>query len=641
MERSDKLFSFQIFATDLDEDVISRAREGIFPSGIAVDVSGERLHRFFKIHDNNYQIQKEVRDKVVFAVQNVIKDPPFTHIDLISCRNLLIYLNADLQKQLLPQFHYALNSDGLLFLGSSESIGDFDDLFSVRDKKWKLYQRKNIPIRLPINTLSRISVDSKESQHLEAAPFSTPSQTGNIVRQIEKLLLERYAPASIIINEHGKIFYIHGRTGKYLEPASGGLPNWNVIEMAREGLRMPLVASLRKAEKQDNTEIINEKVRVKTNGDFELIDVKIIKIVQTEALMGLFLLTFHPSLKQKEDSDIKVKQHLHVSSGDEKEQLEQELLFTKESLRASIEELETANEELCSSNEELQSTNEELQSSNEELETSKEEMQSLNEELITVNEELHNKVEEYAQSSDDMQNLLNSTDIASVFLDNDLCIKRFTKQAKNIFSLIDSDIGRPLSDQASNLKYPHLIDDAKSVLETLVFKDKEVQTLNGDWYLLRILPYRTAENMIDGLAISFININKLKSAEQSAADARVTSAIVETVRHPLLVLDEQFHILMANPAFFSLFKVTKQQVENQSLFSLSKGAWDTADIKQPLKSILRDKSTFEELKFSHKFTEIGMKHLILNGRILKQPAEKSIHILLAIEDVTGRNHDLT
>ncbi|MDT8425393.1 MAG: CheR family methyltransferase [Methyloprofundus sp.] len=635
MDQFQKPFTFQIFATDLDNEVINRAREGLYPSGVAADISAERLQRFFKVQESNYRIQKEVRDKVVFALQNVIKDPPFTHIDLISCRNLLIYLNADLQKQLMPQFHYALNPDGLLFLGSSESIGSGEDLFTVQDKKWKLYQRKNIAIKLPLNSLNHSTVKAQNSGAVLPNPFAIVQQQGTIARQIEKLLLERYAPVCIIINEHGKIVYIHGRTGKYLEPPSGGEPNWNVIEMAREGLRMPLVASLRKIAKQDNTEIISEKVRVKTNGDFEFIDLKLIKIVQPEALMGLFLLSLHPSLSLEKDPETKTKQYIQVNSSDEKEQLEQELLFTKESLRASIEELETTNEELCSTNEELQSTNEELQSSNEELETSKEEMQSLNEELITVNEELHNKIEEYARSRDDLQNLLNSTDIASVFLDNNLRIKRFTKQAQNIISLIDSDIGRPLSDQASHLKYPHLIDDAKNVLETLVFKDKEVQTVNGDWYLLRILPYRTAENMIDGLAISFININKLKLAEQSAFDASVTRAIVETVRHPLLVLDENIQILLANPAFFNSFELNNEQIENQNLFNISAGAWDTAEIKQHLKTTLHDKTAFEELHFDHEFPGIGLKHLILNGRILKQSAEQAVHILLAIEEVSA------
>jgi len=635
MEKTGKAHRFQIFATDLDQSTINRAREGIYPSGIAADVSPERLERFFKLEDSQYRISKEIRETVIFATQNLIQDPPFTHVDLISCRNLLIYLSAGLQKEIFPQFHYALNSGGILFLGTSESIGSFDDLFLTIDKKWKIYQRKDTRISLPVSKLNRLPVSAKESPKAIFKALSSEFQEGNIARQIERLLLDRYAPVCVIINEHGKIVYIHGRTGKYLE-LSTGQPSWNIIEMAREGLRLPLVSSLRLASKKAETEIISSGLRVKTNGDFETIDLKLEKIIEPEALRDLFLVSFHPEInaRRMQATDDNVKTSVLIDNPGEREQLEQELFFTKESLRATIEELETSNEELKSTNEELQSTNEELQSSNEELETAKEEMQSLNEELNTVNSELQNKVESLSETNDDMQNLLNSTDIATIFLDSNLKIKRFTRQAKAIIKLIDSDIGRPLADLVSTLKYEHLLDDAKTVLQTLVFKDTEVQTVNDDWFLLRILPYRTVENMIDGLVISFVDIGRLKKAEQTAQAAHLTTAIVNTVRQPLLVLDDKLQILTANPAFNQIFNRKKENLTGQSLFAINESAWGCEQLRQHLTGTLTSNIAFDGYYYDAEFPDIGKKRLMINGRILRQSPGNPTLILLAIEDVT-------
>ena len=635
MEKTGKVHRFQIFATDLDESAVNRAREGVYPIGIAADVLPERLERFFKLDDSQYRINKEIRETVIFATQNLIQDPPFTRVDLISCRNLLIYLSAELQKEIFPQFHYALNPGGILFLGSSESIGNFDDLFSAIDKKWKLYQRKDTRVSFPVSKLSLLPVSGIEPSRPTLKSLSSEFQAGNIARQIERLLLDRYAPVSVIINEHGKIVYIHGRTGKYLEPSTGQ-PSWNIIEMAREGLRLPLVSSLRMAAKKGETEIISSGLRVKTNGDFEIIDLKLEKIIEPEALRDLFLVSFHPQINE---SGIQLEgtakaASLQMDKPGEKEQLEQELFFTKESLRSTIEELETANEELKSTNEELQSTNEELQSSNEELETAKEEMQSLNEELNTVNSELQNKVESLSETNDDMQNLLNSTDIATIFLDCNLRIKRFTRQAKAIIKLIDSDIGRRLGDLVSILKYDHLIDDAKTVLQTLVYKDTEVQTVNGDWYLLRILPYRTAENMIDGLVICFVDIGRLKKAEQTAQAAYLTTAIVNTVRQPLLVLDDKLNILTANPAFNQTFNRENDNLTGQSLCAINESAWDCAELRKHLTETLTSNIAFDDYYLDASFPGIGKKRLMINGRILKQSAGSSTLILLAIEEAT-------
>jgi len=638
MEKIGKAHRFQIFATDLDESAINRAREGIYPSGIAADVSPARLRRFFKLEDSQYRISKEIRETVIFATQNLIQDPPFTRVDLISCRNLLIYMNAELQKEIFPQFHYALNPGGILFLGTSESIGNFDDLFSIIDKKWKIYQRKDIQVSFPVSKLSLLPARAKESSpRTSFKSLGTEFQTGNIARQIERLLLNRYAPASVIINEHGKIVYIHGRTGKYLE-LSMGQPSWNIIEMAREGLRLPLVSSLRIATKKGETEIISSGLRVKTNGDFETIDLKLEKIIEPEALRDLFLVSFHPQIEENriQLSASTERASILIDKPGEKEQLEQELFFTKESLRATIEELETSNEELKSTNEELQSTNEELQSSNEEMETAKEEMESLNEELNSVNSELQNKVESLSETNDDMQNLLNSTDIATIFLDCNLRIKRFTRQAKAIIKLIDSDIGRPLEDLVSTLKYEHLIDDAKIVLQTLVYKDTEVQTVNDDWYLLCILPYRTAENMIDGLVISFVDIGRLKKAEQMAQAAYLTTAIVNTVRQPLLVLDDKLQILTASPAFNQTFNSNNENLTGQSLFAINESAWDSAQLRSHLTGTLTSNIAFDEYYLDTKFPVIGKKRWMINGCILKQSPVSPTLILLAIEDATER-----
>ncbi len=623
-EQYKKSYSFQIFATDLDESSIHQAREGTYPIGIAADVSPNRLARYFDQEDNRYRISKEIRDTVIFAIQNLLQDPPFTRIDLISCRNLLIYLGAELQKQIFPHFHYTLKTGGLLFLGTSESIGNFNHLFSVIDKKCKIYQRKNIHIDLPISKPGLLPTSSHNVSSMAHKLPKPIAQPGHIARQIEKLLLEYYAPVCIIINEHGKIIYIHGHTGNYLEPAQGQ-PNWNIIEMAREGLRVPLATSLRKAKKKGDMDIISNGLRIKTNNGIETIDLKLVRIFEPEALQDLFLVSFHPHHDKLVTQTGEQDSNPVPGNESDKEQLAQELLFTKKSLRATIEELETSNEE-------LKSTNEELQSSNEELETSKEEMQSLNEELNTINSELQTKVDALSKINDDMQNLLNSTNIATIFLDNNLKIRRFTKSVVNIVNLINSDIGRPLGDLALSLKYDYLIDDAKAVLQTLIYKDTEVQSTNGAWYLLRILPYRTAENMIDGLVITFIDIGRLKKAEQAAVDASMASAIVNTVCHPLLVLDENFNIITANPAFYKAFNPANENLTEQSFFTINGAAWDTEQLRGHLSKTLNHNTTFEAFNHSYEFPVIGKKHLILNGRLLQQ-ASTNRRILLTIEDI--------
>ena len=544
LERLHKSCPVQIFATDLDTHAIDTARLGLYPEGIAADVSPERLARFFTHDHSTYQVGKEIREMVVFAPHNVLADPPFTRLDVVACRNLLIYLDPNAQQQLLTLFHYALRPGGLLFLGSSETIGNLGNLFSTQNRQWKIFTRHReavVPYILPEHaavpfylTAGRTDPDASKAAHA-----STPS------RRAEAYLAQRYAPPSVLITPRGDIVHFHGRTGAYLEPPRGQ-PNLNIFSMAREGLERVLAPAIRVDQVQE-APVVRYGVKVKTNGSTVDIDVLVERVAELGPLQGLLLVTFRPTATAVTAlaadppmvSAPLPRRRRRVAD------LEQELLETRKSLQSTIEELEASNETLTSTNEELQSTNEEMQSANEELKTSKEEMQSLNEELQTVNAELNGKVNELAHTNDDMTNLLNSTDVGTIFLDLELRIKRFTPQATQVMALIPSDVGRPISDLTSNLDYLSLTEDACEVLRTLRVQEREVRTKDGGtWYLVRILPYRTADNVIDGLVITFVNINMLKSAEtgRQHAEDRLATEIAERqfseVR--LLVLSKVF-----------------------------------------------------------------------------------------------------
>jgi two-component system, chemotaxis family, CheB/CheR fusion protein len=508
IRKAERTHPLQIFATDLDERAIDVARLGIYPDGISADVSPERLKAYFSREDGVYRINKSVRDGIIFAPQNMITDPPFTRLDLIVCRNVLIYLDVRAQQHVLPTFHYALRPGGVLFLGSAESVGETGELFSVIDGKHKILRRKEVttpPHSILMGITSRHSaagaVEPGEHSHKAQQQFS---------RQVEKLLLERFVPCSIMVNERGTVIHVQGRSGMYFEPEEGP-PRNNVLEMAREGLGPPLATAMRQA-RQEQQEINRSAIRVRTNGGYTNVDLTVTPVKQPELLRGLLLLTLQPSSPQTTDSNLGepsteiFPDHL---------ELERELHHTRETLQTTIEELETSNEELKSSNEEMQSTNEELQSINEELETSKEEMQSLNEELNTINAELMGKVDALARINDDMNNLLNSMQVATIFLDTKLRVNRYTEQARDVVRLISSDIGRPLSDLTSNLHYNNLIADCERVLATLIPMEKEVQNTSERWFLVRLVPYRTAENVIEGLVMTILDIDRTKQAEGS------------------------------------------------------------------------------------------------------------------------------
>ena len=512
MEKLKKSLSIQIFATDLDKTAIDVARAGVYPLGIANDLTPERLARFFAQDDETYRVSQEIREMVVFAQQNVIADPPFTKLDLLSCRNLLIYLGSELQARLLPLFHYALKPNGILFLGPSESIGAFTPLFGALDKKCKIFEQREAA------TLGYVAHFPTAAPDLGFAGI--PQKAGlpageppNLAPLAEKLLVRALVPPAALVHERGDLVHIHGRTGRFLEPAPGLPTRANIFNMAREGLQLDLSTAIRQAAAGE-IEVVHPGVRIDSNGAPLEVDLRVQRVSEPSALRGLFLVSFENARAPEEYHEAPDKK-APAHRRDRIAMLERELQHAKESHQSTIEELETANEELKSTNEELQSTNEELQSTNEELETSKEEMQSLNEELQTVNAELQDKVEELSQTNDDMRNLLNATDIATIFLDNDLHIKRYTEQATHIIRLIASDIGRPIGDLASKLNYDPLVQDAADVMRSLVFKEAEVQSDGGQWYLMRILPYRTADNIIDGLVLTFVDISATKALQDN------------------------------------------------------------------------------------------------------------------------------
>jgi PAS domain S-box-containing protein len=499
-------FSLQIFATDLDENAIEKARLGFYPANIEADVTPQRIERFFVKDADGYRINKEIRDMVIFAPQNIIMDPPFTKLDILTCRNLLIYLGPELQKRLIPLLHYALCSQGILMLGTSETIGNFKSLFSPLENKSKLYKRIDAPLSLtdidfPIK---KISINSG-SENLSHRTQSMTTSILNIQDLADQVMLQNYTPAAVMTNADGDILYINGRTGKYLEPAAGKA-NWNIYAMAREGLRHEIGMALKKVQHQTGPVHVPNLI-IGSNGGTQTINLTVQLITAPESLSGSLMIIFTDVPPPEKP----LKRQL--SAGANQKAITAEIQQSHELMQSLREEMQSSQEELKSSNEELQSTNEELQSTNEELTTSKEEMQSLNEELQTVNTELQSKVEDLSWVNNDMENLLNSTEIATVFLDGALHVRRFTNHATDLFKLIPSDVGRLLSDVVSDLDYAALHDDAREVLKTLVFIEKLVTTKDGRWFKVRIMPYRTQENVIDGVVITFVDITNSKQVE--------------------------------------------------------------------------------------------------------------------------------
>jgi two-component system CheB/CheR fusion protein len=626
MDETRKEFNVQLYSTDLDEDAIAIARSGLYPPNIAADVTPERLRRFFAKEDDGYRIKKEIREMVVFAIQNVIKDPPFTRLDLLSCRNLMIYLEPGLQDRLIPAFHYALKPGGALFLSSSESIGSHADLFTPLSRKWKFY--RSIPtIARPVAARDLSwTAETGDKGRGEAAKIMKETDVAELTR---RALLESYAPASVVTDAKGDILHVHGDTGKYLRPAPGQ-PSLNVVDMAREGLQLELRAALHAAVNQ-GAATLGQEVSVKTNGDRQRVSISVRPLHDPNGNQGLLVsfqdVALPPSAKRPRNRPIGAVDAGRIG------ELERDLAYTRENLQATIEEQQASAEELKSANEEMQSTNEELQSTNEELETSREELQSVNEELMTVNSELQAKIEQLTDVENDLKNLLDNINIGTVFLDRHLTIRRFTRDATRIYRLVTSDVGRPLADIKSNLEDDDLTGVAETVLGSLVSCEREVRIAGGASYLARIQPYRTLDNVIDGVVLTFTDISKRVKAEAAEHEARqLAEEIIDTVSEPLMVLDGDMTVISASGAFYRRFGATHEETIGKPIYDLGNRQWDIPALHDLLENVLPQQRSFDGFAVELDIPAIGRCKMVLNARRIVVKAGARPLILLAMEE---------
>jgi two-component system CheB/CheR fusion protein len=634
MDAAGQEFKVQIYGTDIDEDAVATARSGVYPPNIVTDVSRERLGRFFVKGETGYRVKKDIREMVVYATQNVIKDPPFINLDLISCRNLLIYLGPELQSRLIPTFHYALKTGGVLFLSPSESVGSFTDLFKPINKKCKFFEAKK-PIA-SIRTLMAGGLPWIGNRiERERDKAANKAEETNFAELAKRVLLESYAPPSVVTDEKGNILYVHGDTGKYLRPAPGQA-SLNIVEMSLEGLQLELRTAIHNAAMK-KTQVVCKDLPVKTDGGIRGVNLTVNPLTEPDAIPGLLIISFQEAEPQPQGKTTRAKRPATSGSSKRVEELKQELVYTKENLQATIEELQAANEELKSTNEELQSTNEELQSTNEELETSKEELQSLNEELVTVNAELQAKIEQLAEIQNDMKNLLDNTNIGTIFLDENLVIKWFNRDAATVFRLAATDTGRPLSDIKSNIEGGDLIAEARAVLDSLVPREKQVQKTGNEWCLVRIVPYRTLDNVIEGIVLTFTNITGLKDTEKVGQEAReYAESIVDTVREPLIVLNGDLKVVSASRSFYRYFHVTPEETVGCYLYNLADRQWDIPRLRELLETILPQNASFDDFEIEHTFRVIGRREILLNARRISGKTGETQLILLAFEDVTDR-----
>ncbi len=632
----------QIFATDICEATISKARSGVYLENEMIDVSRERRSRFFIMQEGgSYRICKAIRELCIFARQDISSDPPFANLDLVSCRNVLIYLGESLQKKVIPIFHYSLKPTGFLLLGTSESTGRFSDLFDSVHNNYKIYAKKLTGKPPSLSSFAPTfypAVPQGEGQKVN----ETLRKRFDLERETDKLILNHYAPAGVVVDEQMKILQVRGDIDPYLRMAAG-TPDLNLLKMVRAGLVVELRTAIYQAQTQ-NLSVRKEGISIEAGGRSTIANIEV-KPFQPDTLgPRYFLVVFEEILPATGNfctptSEICTKCDLEA----ENERLRQELATANQAktvaqahLESLIQEQKNLNEDLKIANEEILSSNEELQSTNEELETAKEEIQATNEELCTTNEELRSRYLEQSQLNNDLTNLLASIQIPVLMLANDLKIRRFTPTAKKVFNLISTDIGRPFSHIRSALDISDLEQMIWEVIDTLNSKEQAVQTLSGYWYNLRIHPYRTTENKIDGAVILLLDIDGLKRSARTLEEARnYAEAIVEAVPTPLVALNGDWQVKKANRAFYETFQVSSSETANISLFELGNGQWNIPLLRGLLEDVRVSDVQLINFELDHLFEQMGRKTLLLNACKVGREQTFSM-ILLSLEDITDR-----
>ncbi|WP_426233045.1 chemotaxis protein CheB [Pararhizobium sp. DWP3-4] len=631
-EAAGKHFELKVFATDAQDENLRKAREGMYPSAALSAFPERRMTRFFEKHGSTYQVTKELRDMVVFASQNLLRDPPFSRLDLVTCRNVLIYLDADAQQRIISLCHFALRPGGHLFLGNAETIGRHDELFETESKKWRIYRKRGSARHKTIGYPTKRPLTGSQTKMDKSSPSSQEPNlpAGELARRV---LLDRYAPASVLIDDKARVLYFHGTTRDYLEHPAGE-PTRDLLMMAREGLAPTLRSAIREATKVKSTVTVDAVLR---EGKPGMSVTMTVTPVPAAVQGGSFLLiTFTPALPHHDLPRVPIGEN--IDNATEREQaLLKELLATRAELQSTIEHQETTNEELKASNEEATSMNEELQSTNEELETSKEELQSFNEELNTVNSQLQYKIGELENTTNDLNNLLAGSETATVFLDEKFRIRWFAPASKDLFDLTPSDIGRPIAAFAQKFSDENLLRDAQAVLKKLSTIEAEVPSDSGRWYLRRMLPYRTQDNRIAGVVITFHNITDRKRDADAINDARVyAETIVRTVQHPLLVLNRELHVQTANTAFRELFAVFDEEPKGQLIFELGTGEWNNPPLRALLDKVLSAGDEIHNFEIEQEFRLTGRRTMLLTACRLPQEGGRDELILVAIEDITER-----
>jgi two-component system CheB/CheR fusion protein len=634
----------QIFATDLNEALLDKGRAALYPKSMMQDVSPERLRRFFVEQEGGYRIIKPLRDAVVFARQNLLNDPPFSRMDLISCRNLLIYIEAGLQRKVMPTFHYALRPKGFLFLGASESIGPFADLFETVDKKYRIYSRKPGPSPALQVRLQYTSSSAKRDQTpagLPAMPDGVAHEL-NAQREADRITRNRYAPPGVLLNASLQVLQFRGDTSPFLKPPAGQA-SFNVLKMAREGLILPLRAALAEA-KKENSVVRVERLRIKQDGETQLASLEIVPLKNLKE--RCYLISFESASKPEEPGAKLPKKQPEPKRGKTKSRdagaarisdLQAELDEARDHLQSLQEQSEATHEELQASNEEITSANEELQSLNEELETSKEELESANEELTTVNEEMANRNLELGRLNSDLLNLQTSIHLSILLLGRDLAIRRFSAQAEKQFNLLATDVGRPIGNVRHELDMPDLEDFLAQVINTVREAEREVRDKQGRWFSLRARPYLTMDNKVDGAVMVLVDIDGLKRSEQEIAAARDYAAdIIDTVSESLLVLDSRLRIESANDSFYRIFQTTASETVGRSIYDLGNGQWDVPAFRKVIEDVLPKDIAMDNFEIELDLHQRGRRTLMLHARRINDPSWTKQRILLAIEDITDR-----